>query len=156
PDAEFVRQRNHEPELGILFQDWNDVLSQELPDQHEPHHGPILIAIADQQRSIVLKMRKCRDEFCFRPALQTKSIGTPGLQDLLNNLVQLVNFYRVHADVGVLVLGFFNRFAEGRVQFSDARSQKILKSNQQRELNLLLLQILRDRVDIDSDGISQN
>ena len=44
----------------------------------------------------------------------------------------------------ILVSGFLNRFSECGVDFSDARTQQILKADQQWEFNPLLPQILND------------
>ena len=62
----------------------------------------------------------------------------------------------INADVRVLVSGFFDGFAESGVDFRDARPQKILKADQQREFDSLLPQILNDLEEVDADGIAKN
>src|SRR6185369_11886392 len=57
-------------------------------------------------------------------------------------------------DIGVLVAGLFNGFAERRVDLRDPRAKQVLKADQKREFDSLLTEILNDFEEIDTDGIS--
>ena len=55
-------KREHESQFGILFEDRNDVLSQKLPDQEQPHHRPIFVSIADEERPIVFDLHAINEQ----------------------------------------------------------------------------------------------
>src|SRR5262249_45088049 len=143
-------------QLGIFFENRDDVLTEKLADQQQPHHGPIFIAIADQKRPIVLQVGKRRNQLGFRSALETEVKRSAGLQNFLHHFVKLIHFDRVYADVLVSVFGFLDCPAERGVQLDDARPQKILKPDQKRKLNSLLLEVLNHAEDINGDGITKN
>src|SRR5262249_9537918 len=150
------RQRQHQTQFRVFLQYWNDVLSKQLPDQHQPHHGPVFVPVADQKRAIVLEMRKRRHQLSFGSAFESEAKRPAGFQNLLNHFVKLIHFDRIDADVRILVLRFFDCPSKGVVQFADAGPQEILKTDEQRKLNSLLLQILRNTENVDPDRISQN
>src|SRR5438552_1898318 len=155
PYADLIRQGQHETQFRILLENRNDVFSQKLADHQEPHHGPIFVAIADEQRPIVFQVRQCRHKFRLGPALESETKRPARFEDLLNNFVKLIHLDWIHAYVDVFVFGFFYGFLESGVELSDAGAEKILKPDEQRKLNSLLLQILDDSSHVDANRVAQ-
>ena len=155
-NSKFFGMRQQRAELGVLFEDRNDVLSQLLADQQQPDHHGIFVAIADQQRAIVFEMRQRGDEFRLGAAFQAETKGPARFENLLHDFVKLVHFDRIHADIGVLVSRLLDGFLERVVEFGDARSEKILKADKQWELDALGFQILDNLVEIDADRIAED
>src|SRR5262249_41085454 len=121
PDTEFIRERKHQTQFGIFLENRDDVLAEQLSDQQQLHHGPIFVAVADQERAIVFQMRKSRDQFRLRAAFESEIKRTSCLENLLNDFVKLIYFDRIDADIIVLVFGFFNCSAESSVELCDSR-----------------------------------
>ena len=114
--------------------------------QQADHHG-VLVTVADEQRSIVFEVRQSRHEFRLRAAFQAETKRPARFENLLHHFVKLVHLDRIHADVRVLVVRFLDGFPERVVQFRHARSEEVLKTDQQRKLDALGFQILNDLVD---------
>jgi hypothetical protein len=55
-----------------------------------------------------------------------------------------------------LISGLIDGSSKRRIEFGNARSKQILKTDEQWELDSLLLQVLYDPVEIDVDGITKN
>src|SRR5262245_51753093 len=101
-------------------------------------------------------MRKRCDQFSLRSTLQSEPKRPASFKNLLNHLVKLIHFDRIDANIRIFVFSFLDCPSESVVEFRNARSQKILKTDKQGKLNSLLLQILRNTENVDPDRVSQN
>src|SRR5947207_2549883 len=76
-------------------------------------------------------------------------------KNFLDDFMELIHLDRVNADIGISITGLFDRFTECRVELSDARAKKILKSDEQRKLDSLLPQVLNNLIDINANRVAQ-
>jgi len=134
-------------ELRVLLDDRHDILAEALPGQHQRQHGPILDAIADQQR-IAVDLRQRGDELGLRAALESHAVWAARVEQLVHDLVKLVHFDRIDAAVDVLVPGFLDRGAKSFVQALHLGTQDILETDQDRQLHAAPAQLLDDEHDV--------
>src|SRR5262249_26065019 len=137
PNSQLGSLGKQQTQLGKFFEDRYHVLTKKLPDQKQPHHRPIFVSIADEQRAIVFQVRKSRHKLCLRSAFQTEAERPSRFENFLDDFMELIHLDRVHTDIGISITRFFNGFAECSVQLSNARAKKILESNEQRKLDSL-------------------
>src|SRR5205085_11878205 len=139
-----------------FLEDRNDICSEELPDEKEPHHRPIFVAIADKQSAVIFEMRKRSNQLRFRSTFEAKTKGPACLQNFLDHFVELIHFNGINADISIPIFGFFDGLAKSGIQLGHARAEKILKTDEQRKLDPLLPQILHNSKHIDADRICEN
>ncbi len=122
-------------------------MPEQLTGKHQAQHRTVLDAIADQQRLLV-QLRQRRNQLGFRPALQAQAIRSPGIENLVDNLVQLIDLDRIDAAIHVAVTGLVDGGGKSLVQAPDLRAQDVLKADQNRKLDPAQAQLVDDRDDI--------
>ena len=120
-------------ELGELLDDDEDRAPQLRRHQRGLDVLLVLVAVADDQRVLVVEHRHDRQQLRLGAGLEAVVVGPAELDDLLDDVAVLVDLDRVDAAVLALVAVLGDGVLEGLVQLDDAAAQDVGEADEQRQ-----------------------
>ena len=126
-----VGERHQLLEFGVLLDDRQHALAEQLRRQDQRQHDVVLHAVA-QQQPVVADVRQRRDQFRFRTAFEAEAIRLAGVEHLLDHFVQLVDLDRIHRLIRAAVTCVGDGGVERFDQPPHSGAQNVLKAHQHR------------------------
>ncbi len=142
-DAELVGDLEQDVHLAQLLEHNEDLMPELLTHQGEAHELLVLVAVAHDHVISVLGESEYGLKLRLAPALQADASDFSKLDYLFDHVALLIHLDRVNRRVSALIGKFSAGTREFLVQRFDSRSQDIRETQQQRQANALLLQIVR-------------
>ena len=138
-----------EIQLGIFFNNWDDLASN-LLGQH--HHFDIFVvfeAVTDN-RGVVIGDGQDGEQFGFRSRFKPEFVGLPVFEYFLNNLALLVDLDRVNAAVvpAVSVLG--DRRLKRLAHLTEPVFENLAKADEQGQGDAAKLEIINQLLEINA------
>ena len=148
-DPHLVRHLQQHVEFADLLDDDENLVSQALPHQREPHEFLVLVPVADDE--VVSALGQCQHglQFRLRSAFKPDTRRLSELDDFFDHVALLIDLDGIDRGVVSLILEFLDRRLETRVQCLDARTQDVGKTEQHGQENALRLEIACEFVQVE-------
>ncbi len=143
-----VGERHQLFELGVLLDDRQHPLAEQLRRQDQRQDDVIFHAVA-QQQPVVADVRQRCDQFRLRTAFEAEPIRFAGVEHFLDHFVQLVDLDRIDRLVRTAVPRIGNRGVERFHQPPHSGAQNVLKTHQHRRRDVAARGGLHDFENVD-------
>ena len=143
-DAEILRRLQQYVEFAQLLHHDEDVVSQLLAHEGEPHELFIFVAVADDDVFGALRKAEHRLQFRFGAAFQSYAVFASELDDFLHHVALLVDLDGIDRGVAARVVELPNGRCERFAQRFDAALEDVGESQQDREWHALRFEIDRE------------
>ena len=146
--AHLVRDLEQHVDLAELLDHDVHLVAELLPHEGEAHELLVLVAVADDQMLGVLGEAEDGLELGLAPAFEADAASLAEFDDLFDDVALLVDLDRVDGRVAAGVAELLARLLEPRREVLDPRAQNVREAQQHRERDPLLLEIVRDLVQV--------
>ena len=140
-DPKVVGHFDEHIEFTHLLEHDEDLVSELLRHEGQPHELVVLVAIADDEMFGALRQSDHRLQFGLGTAFEPHAVRLAEAHDLFDHVALLIHLDRIHRGVAARVLELTDRAAETPAQGFDARSQDVRESQQHRQLDALPFEV---------------
>src|SRR5688500_15243813 len=145
---QLVRDLQQNVDLAQLFDDHEHLMAELLSHEGEAHELLVLVAVAHDEMIRVLCQPQHRLQLGLTAALESDAVLRAELHDLFDDVALLVHLDRIHGGVAALVAELLARMRKAIGQRVQAGAQDVREAQEDRELDPLLLEIVRELVQV--------
>ena len=149
PHADLLGVVEHQPQLGVLLDDRNDVAADLLRQHRRLDELGVLEAVADDRR-VVAGHGHHGQQLGLAARLEAELIRPAELHDLFDDLPLLIDLDRINAAIIAAVLVLGDRALEGGVNLAQPLLQDLGEADQDRQIDAAQLQPIDQLLQIDS------
>ena len=147
-DAQLLRDLEQHVDLAQLLDDDEDLMAELLAHEREAHELFVLVAVADDQMVGVLGEPQHRLQLRLAAALEADAVLRAEFDDLFDDVPLLVDLDRVDGRVAAVIRELLTRVVKSQRQRVEPGPQDVREAQQHRELDTLLLEIVRQLIEI--------
>ena len=149
PHADARRMFQDQVELGVLFDDRDDLAADLLGQHHHLDVFVVLEAVADDGRFVVGDGQHGQ-QLGLRSGFEAELVGAAVLEDFFHHLALLIHLDRIHAAVAGLVIVLGDGVLEGLVHLAQAVFQNFAEADQDGQRDAAELQVVDQFLEIDA------
>ena len=149
PDLGLLGDALDEPQLGRLLDHQDDRAAELRGQERGLDVLLVLVAVADDERLLVLEQRHDRQELGLRARLEAEVVGPAVLDDPLDQVALLVDLDRIDAAVAPLVAVLLDGARERFVELDDPRLEDVREAHQERRADAALAHLVDELFQVD-------
>jgi hypothetical protein len=152
-DAQVLRGADHQIDLVEAVDDDDRRAPQTLGEQRRLDVGPVLVAVADDQRARRVEQGEGDQKLGLAARLETDVLGGPVLHDLLDDVSLLIDLDRIHAAEAAAVAVLGDGGAKRGAEAFHAAGEDVREADEKRSAQAALLEIVNEIEKVDAGAV---